>query len=157
MTDVHIAFDRNFDTLLLDSIEFLLDATDKDCDIDTSNKCSRVAIIYSLLLLEAAANTCIDHLDLERAIYNEIDRLPVLAKFDFYLRTNFRNRMLDRGTHQIEWVKELKSLRDSTVHLKAWKVEWNGHPDKTMTAAAERTKILKIATNPKFWDEDDAK
>lgn len=82
--------------------------------------------------------------------------MPILAKFDFYLRTNFRNRSLDRGVQQIEWVKELKSLRDSTVHLKARKVEWNGRSDESMIAEAERTKILKVATNPKFWDVNDA-
>jgi hypothetical protein len=156
MTDVHIAFERNFDTLLLDSVEFLLDANDKHPDMDESRKDARVAMIYTLLLLEAVANTCIEHLNLDRSVQNEIDRLPVLSKFDFYLRTNFRNRSLDRGIHQIEWVKELKSLRDGTVHLKARRVKWNGQPDESMTAEAERTKILKVATNPKFWSVDDA-
>lgn len=156
MTDVYIAYERNFDTLLLDSVEFLLDAKGKHPDSDESHRDARVAIIYTLLLLEAAANTCIEHLSLERAVHSEIDRLPVLPKFDFYLRTNFRNRSLDRGIQQIEWVKELKSLRDSTVHLKARKVEWNGRPDESMTAEAERTRVLKAATNPKFWNIDDA-
>ncbi|MDP2144185.1 MAG: hypothetical protein Q8J80_08625 [Gallionella sp.] len=156
MTDVHIAFERNFDTLLLDSVDFLLDAKDQHPDLDESRRAARVAIMYTLLLLEAAANTCIEHLNLERAIHNEIDRLPVLSKFDFYLRTNFRNRSLDRGIHQIEWVKELKGLRDGTVHLKSHKVKWNGRPDESMTAEAERTKVLKVATNPKFWSVDDA-
>lgn len=156
MTNVYIAYERNFDTLLLDSVEFLLDAKAEHPSKDESRRDARVAIIYTLLLLEAVANTCIEHLSLERVVHSEIDRLPVLSKFDFYLRTNFRNRSLDRGIQQIEWLKELKSIRDSTVHLKARKVEWNGQPDGSMTSEAERTKILKVATNPKFWDVDDA-
>ncbi len=156
MTDLYIAFERNFDTLLLDSIDFLLDSKDDHPDMDGSQKDARVAIIYTLLLLEAAANTCIEHLGLERSIHKDVDRLPVLSKFDFYLRTSFRNRSLDRGVREIEWVKELKSLRDSTVHLKARQVNWNGYPGNSMTAEAERTRVLKAATNPKFWGVDDA-
>jgi len=156
MTGFHLAYERNFDTLLLDSINFLLDAGELHPSDDKGQAFSRASIIYSLLLLEAAANTCIEHLDLERSVHSEIDRLPVLAKFDFYLRTRFSQRSIERGARQIESLKELRSLRDGMVHLKAHKVDWIGDPEAGMSAEAVRTKSLKVATNPKFWDIADA-
>lgn len=73
MTNVYIAYERNFDTLLFDSVGFLLDAKAEHPDSDESRRDARVAIVYTLLLLEAAANTCIEHLSLERVVHNEID------------------------------------------------------------------------------------
>ncbi|WP_018986486.1 hypothetical protein [Methylophilus methylotrophus] len=95
-----------FDTLLLDSINFLVEACKLHPIDEKVYPLSRASIVFSLLLLEAAANTCIESLNLEKTVHGEIDRLPVLGKFDFYLRMRFKNRNLERGTHQIEWIKE---------------------------------------------------
>lgn len=158
MGDIELAFERNFDTLLEDSIEFMLESLKLHPVEDFGHTLSRASIVFSLLLLEAAANTCVEHLKLEKSIHNEIDRLPVLGKFDFYLRTNFKGRQLERGIHQIEWVKELKGLRDSLVHLKPHKIEWVKHKYSESGASTEavRTKCLGVATNPKFWDGQEA-
>ena len=156
MSDTHLLYERNFDTLLLDSIDFLGRSTDLHEVDDDGKAFARVSITYSLLLLEAVANTCLEHLDLNRSVHDEIDRLPVLSKFDFYLRVRFRGRSIDRGSHYVEWLQELKRLRDGLVHLKPHKVEWVGDPDEGMSTEAVRTKSLDIAVNPKFWDRSDA-
>lgn len=157
MGETYIAYERNFDTLLMDSIEFLSQALSYHPVYDEGHTLSRASIIFSLLLLEAAANSCIDHLDLERSIQREIDKLPVLGKYDFYLRCKFREKRLSRGVVQIEWVRELKSIRDGLVHLKPHKVEWKRREDGNgESASATRTAILKVATNPKFWDGEEA-
>jgi hypothetical protein len=117
---------------------------------------ARASIVYSLLLLEAAANTCVEHIGLGKTVHNEIDRLPILAKFDFYLRTRFTKRHIERGVNQIEWIKELKGLRDGIVHLKPHKVNWVGDPEAGMSAEAVRTRSLKVAVNPRFWSAEDA-
>jgi len=156
MSDTHLLYERNFDTLLLDSIDFLGRSTDLHEVDDDGQAFARISITYSLLLLEAVANTCLEHLDLNRSVHDEIDRLPVLSKFDFYLRVRFRGRSIDRGSHYVEWLQELKRLRDGLVHLKPHKVEWVGDPDEGMSAEAVRTKSLDIAVNPKFWGKSDA-
>ena len=155
MPDTHLRYERNFDTLLLDSIDFL-DRSMALQRLDDSQAFARVSITYSLLLLEAVANTCLEHLDLNRSVHDEIDRLPVLSKLDFYLRIRFRGKSIDRGSQHVEWLKELKRLRDGLVHLKPHKVEWIGDPDSEMSAEAVRTKALAIAVNPSFWDKSDA-
>ena len=55
-TGVETRYDRNFDTLLLDSIELLLEARDDDSDGRFSGTLARASIVMSLLLLETAAN-----------------------------------------------------------------------------------------------------
>lgn len=156
MNGIHVAYERNFDTLLLDSIDFLIEASNLHPVEEKGHSLGRASIVFSLLLLEAAANTCIESLNLERTVHGEIDRLPVLGKFDFFLRTRFKNRSLERGAHQIEWVKELKTLRDGLVHLRPHKVEWLGDPENEMSTEAVRTKALDMTVNPKFWDGENA-
>lgn len=156
MNNIELAYERNFDTLLYDSIDFMFDSLELDPVEDRGHSLSRASIIFSLLLLEAAANTCIEHLDLENSIQREVDRLPILGKFDFYLRTSFRNKQLERGVKQVEWVKELKSLRDGLVHLKPHRVEWEKSSETSATTSAVRSKVLDIAINPKFWDGEEA-
>ena len=157
MTAIELAYERNFDTLLQNSIELMLEAMALHPIHDKNHTLARASIIFSLLILEATANTCIEHLDLETSIHKEIDHLPVLGKFDFYLRTKFRNKRLERGEKQIEWVKELKNIRDGLVHLKPHKVEWETSQDGAhASASAVRTKALNISTNPKFWDSEEA-
>lgn len=156
MNDIRIAHERNFDTLLLDSIYFLMQSRRLGPYEDRNQAHARASIAFSLLMLEAAANTCIEHLDLASSVHNDIDRLSVLAKFDFYLRTRFRGRSLPRSAHQIEWLKELKSLRDGLVHLKTQRVEWIGPEDGEQVAEIPATKALKISTNPTSWGESDA-
>ncbi|SOU09263.1 hypothetical protein LMG19145_00346 [Xanthomonas arboricola pv. fragariae] len=70
---------------------------------------ARSSVLSSLLMLEAAANACIEALDLGSAVLGEVDRLPIVAKFDFYLRTSFRDKRLDRGVAVVEGLREQKS------------------------------------------------
>ncbi len=156
MNDIRIAHERNFDTLLLDSIYFLLQSRTVGPYNDRSQALARASITFSLLMLEAAVNTCIENLDLAPSFHNDIDRLPIMAKFDLYLQTRFRGKSLPRGAHQIEWLKELKGLRDGLVHLKTQRVHWVGPEDGEQTADIPATKSLKISTNPTSWGEQDA-
>lgn len=156
MSEVLIAYERNFDTLLLESVGFLVDSLKHHPVMDENHSLSRASILFSLMMLEAAANTCTEQLDLEGAISKEIDRLPILGKFDFYLRTKFRSKKLERGTQEVEIVKELKGIRDGIVHLKPHRVEWTKYSDTGESTQAVRTPVLGVATNPKFWDGEDA-
>lgn len=157
MSEIELAYERNFDTLLLDSLMLLERSLDFHSVEEEGHTLSRASIIFSLLLLEASANSCIEHLRLEKSIHREIDRLPVLGKYDFYLRCMFRSKHLGRGVKEVEWVRELKSIRDGLVHPKPQRVEWKYSSEKDVAISqAVRSKVLNVAVNPNFWDADEA-
>lgn len=153
---LEIEYIRKFDLILVDSLEFLFLSMDYPSYDEQNQRFARSSIISSLLLIECAANICIASLNLEKNILNEIDRLPILGKFDFYLRVNFRKRHLNRGNHHIEIIKELKKIRDMLVHPKSHKLEVEIQPDGTGKAEAEVTRNLEVAYDPSFWDDSQA-
>jgi hypothetical protein len=152
---IEVCYERNFDTLLFDSILTLMQSREIPEYGEIHQTLARSSVLSSLLLLEMSANTCIESLNLGRAVFGEIDRLPIAAKFDFYLRTNFRNKSLERGNTNFETLRELKALRDSFVHLKPYQVEWRYQGDNG-SAEVERTKCLQVAKNPRSLNADDA-
>ena len=146
-----VTYDRNFDTLLFDSIEMLFYCLDSETNYDFKQTLARSSMVNSILLLELSANICIESLELESSAFNDIIMLPTLAKYDFFLRTNFRNKKLERGVSEIEGIKELKKLRDGFVHMKPHKIEWEMEGDGG-SAEMEKTNLLKIPKNPNGWD-----
>ncbi len=124
---------------------------DIEQNFDFRQTIARSSMLNSILLLELSANICIESLELEGTIFKEIDRLPTLGKFDFYLRSKFRDKKLSRGVIEVEKVKELKRLRDGYVHMKPHKLEWEIEGDSGMAELA-KTSILDIPKNPSGWD-----
>jgi hypothetical protein len=56
------------------------------------------AVLQSALLLEAAANCCVNELKLSARLADEFDRLPTLTKFDLFILVRSSGKtMLDRG------------------------------------------------------------
>jgi hypothetical protein len=108
------------------------------------------------MLLEAAANTCIEGLALEPNVHEEIDRLPLLSKFDVFLRMRFPRRGLSRGSRPVQALRELKRIRDLYAHPKPQQVVWEKWTKNEGVATSERSPLLRIATNPNFWRPDDA-
>lgn len=150
-----ILYERNFDTLLFDSIEMLFHSLDPDINYDFGQTLARSSMLNSILLLELSANICIESLELESSVSNEIDRLPVIAKFDYFLRTNFRGKNLERGVSVVEGIKELKKLRDHFVHMKPHKIVMEMDGDKGC-GEMDKTSLLDIPINPKGWDANTA-
>lgn len=148
--DVRERYERNFWMLVTDSI-LLLEASEQNRDSDVSNAIARGSILNSLLLPEVAANCCIDALDLDKRLFQEIDRLTVLGKFEFYLHSRFRNRSIDHGSKPVQGLQELRKLRDRSVHPKKQKVLWTHYADDTATAQRETTGFLGIAVNHMDW------
>jgi hypothetical protein len=117
---------------------------------------ARAAILNTLVLPEVVANCCLENLALPNSAYNEIDRLSALAKFDFYLRTKFRSKSLDRGNAHVSSLIELKKLRDDYVHPKRRRIAWVGPENGLQAADRPITPLLGIATNPRDWWHEDA-
>jgi hypothetical protein len=148
---VDIIYQRNFDTLLFDSIDMLLLSINKNIDGDFEQALARSSMLNSILILESCSNICIESLELERSVFKEIDRLAFLAKFDFYLRTSFCNKRIEKGISEVEGVQELKRLRDAYVHMKSHKIEIDMVGDSG-SGDYEKTKLLGIPKNPAAWD-----
>lgn len=148
-------FERSYWMLVEDSF-LLLSAAEAQPHNELASSLARAAIFNALVLPEVAANCCIEDLGLESSVYKEVDRLSIVAKFDFYLRTKFRAKSLCRGCLQVQSLNELKILRDGYVHSKRRRVAWIGPEDGVQAAERPVTQILGIAKNPRDWWQQDA-
>lgn len=150
-----VSFDRGFKTLFEDGVHLLL-ASEREKDNDTANSLARGSIACTMMLPEVAANICIESLNLEPSVFKEIDKLAPLAKFDFFLRTNFRGKKLPTGVLPLQKAQELKRLRDAFVHPKKQPVLWTASGDNTEHGVSERTQFLDMSKNPSMWSSSDA-
>lgn len=150
-----VSFDRGFQTLFEDGVHLLL-ASEREKDNDTANSLARGSIACTMMLTEVAANICIESLTLEPSVFKEIDKLAPLAKFDFFLRTNFRGKKIPSGVLPVQKAQELKRLRDAFVHPKKQPVVWTALGDNTERGVSERTQFLDMSKNPNMWSASDA-
>lgn len=142
--------------LFTDSIDLLEFGQDPEFD-SFGSTFARSSILSSMLLPEVAANTCLETLNLERSIFQDVDKLSVLAKFDFYVRTTYRNRRIDRGVTAVQGLQEIKRLRDDYVHPKRKRLDWErvtfdeeeGYEEHV--SMPEHTPFLQIPRNPSCW------
>jgi len=149
-------YDRAFENLLMDSIILAQFAHDPTHNIDMLSTFARHSTIASLLLLETAANTCLESLDVEATVHEEIDKLPVGSKFDLFLRIRFRNQKLNRGLQVVATLHDLKLLRDAFVHPKRHRLVWESWSEEESVAVSEKTRILGISKYPSYWSPEDA-
>ena len=149
-------YDRGFQSLFEDGFRLMVACEENPHEFDTQYSLARAAIACSMMLPEVCANICVETLQLEKSVFNDIDKLSPLAKFDFYLRVSFKNRRIDRGVKAVQALQELKRLRDRYVHPKKSKVEWKEAGDGAFHGTSPRTEILGICVNPKMWCLEDA-
>ena len=151
-------FDRGFRTLFEDSVRLLL-ASEKNLFKDDSQySFARASIVSSMMIPEVCSNICIESLKLENSIFNDIDKLSPIGKFDFFLRVNFKDKKINKGVKVVQALQELKKLRDKFVHPKKTKVFWSKsqEDEDTFDGISEKTPILQISVNPDLWYQDDA-
>jgi len=109
-----------------------------------------------MMMPEVAANILIETLGLESSVWSDVDRMSTIGKFDFFLRTTFRKRKLNRGTKELQGLKELKQLRDSFVHPKPQRVVWSLSAEGLDLGSSDRTPLLAMSKNPSMWCVEDA-
>jgi hypothetical protein len=149
---------KNFEDLLYDSVHMLYMAHDSDKD-DTEYKqlhgykrsyihCS---MLNTVLLFECAANCCIDALDLPGSFADDIDKMPFMSKFEFFLSRINAAAKFDRGCKETQGAAELKWVRDAYVHPKVKKTTYDKVDENTWNTEFGETPILKIRRNPGEW------
>jgi hypothetical protein len=115
------------------------------------------SLLHSFFLLEAVANVCVETLDPAGGFSGDVDRLPVLSKFDLFLTLGNKRRQLDRGAKEVQAIRELKSLRDVFVHPRKQSVVWEKwNPRGESTLVSPKTPILGISKVPNYHGADDA-
>jgi hypothetical protein len=150
-------YDRNFTFLIEDSLSLLF-LSEASKDYDDMQLFARSSAFFSILILEAAANCLIDTLCLEKQVFQDIDRMSIIAKYDFYLRVRGHQNGLMRGSKLVQGIQELKSLRDRIVHPKKSALVLRVIDEETehMVGEYKKTPILKISDHYRAWDTSDA-
>lgn len=145
---------KTFNDLLYDSVYLLYFASDIDIekyDDDVASPLIRASIMNSILLLECGANCLIDSLSLPSKFYDDIEKLPFLSKYEFFLQSKFQNKRFDRGVTQIQKIKELKTLRDFYVHPKVKKSKYERIGEHSWDASYGHTNTMQLPRDPSRW------
>lgn len=128
------------------------------------NRHSRASIISSALIIESCANCLIKALDISLKLKGELDKLPVFAKFETFLRLNGKSTF-DRGNNKVEKIGELIKLRNEFVHPKVTNIKTEiGKPNNEdgqcyripMELTGEEWKALGIPKKGLFWSADNS-
>lgn len=152
-----------FYDLLCDAIFQHRMAANED-DSYAMNRFARASIISSALVIESCGNCLLSDLDIPKKLYEELDKLPVLAKYETYLKLN-KISDFRRGDHRVEKIVELIKLRNDFVHPKVnnikteiGQLEEMGHQYlMPMELTGEQWKALEIPKRGIFWSADSAK
>ena len=145
---------RSFEDLLYDAVHLLYLAHDVNRELDNDGyefTYIRSSILNTLLLFECGANCCIDSLNLPSGFDQDIDKLPFLSKYEYFLSRVNQQQKFDRGCEEIQRVAELKAVRDNYVHPKVKKEKYTQAGDFVWDADFGKTTLLKIPRNPKEW------
>jgi len=144
--DAEYFYDRKFKLLFEDAVFLLREATEQSVDGYSPKEWSlaRASINSSSLLLESAANCCISTLELSRKYFADIDKLPILSKFEYYIQQVNPEKSLDRGCLPAQQASELISIRNLIVHPKPYKNKWIKKDEKTKSVDLGETLILKL-------------
>ncbi|MGJ8661853.1 MAG: hypothetical protein ACSHXL_07430 [Bacteroidota bacterium] len=149
---------RTFEALLYDSVYllyFAFDTNQDDYPDDIISPFIRSSIMNSMLLLECGANCLIDALDLPSKFYNDIEKLPFLSKFEYFLST-LNNNAFDRGCKEVQAISELKSIRDFYVHPKVKKGKYEHVVDNYWVVEYGKTTQLGFPRAPDEWGKEHA-
>lgn len=150
---------RTFESQLYDSVYLLYFAFDTDQNQypdDVIRPLTRASILNSILLLESAANCLVDALDLPGQYYGDIEKLPMISKYEFFLNKIKPEKKFDRGILEVQRVLELKSIRDFYVHPKVKRSKWNKVAENQWSTDYGATSQLKFPRDPSKWRKEQA-
>ena len=140
--DLPKIFDRATKTLCEDSLHLCYEATVAPHEM-ASRALARASFLATTMFLEAAANACLDALDISDNLLNKIEKFPVAQKFEFFAQTEFSKR-IDYSLHTVQNFNELFQVRNRFVHSRAQALEWKSIDDVAFVGAAPTSKSLNI-------------
>lgn len=128
-----------------------------------NNRHSRASISASMLLVECASNCLLNSLDLSKSLFEELDKLPPLAKFDVFLKWS-GSEVMDRGRSEVQKVVELIRARNEFAHTKIANIDTEFKSmqqagelwELPMSLTAKQWIAIGIPKNSMFWSSKDA-
>lgn len=145
---------RGFEDLVYDAVHLLYMAADVDVETDERGyefTFVRSSVLNSLLLLECGANCCLDSLNLSGRYANDVDKLPVLSKYEFFVRSISPKTEFDRGCYEVQCATEVTSLRDRCVHPKVRKQPFTEIADGVREADFGVSEYLGVPVESTHW------
>lgn len=122
---------------------------------DAGMQC-RYAFLLAANALEAAGNALLLGLETSRALYDDLEKLPTLLKFEVVCMAE--GKRLDRGHHSYGLIKEIVQCRNEFVHPKPRMAPYE--PDgveSTLGVEVSRTKSRRYPKTFEFVIPEDAK
>ncbi|MBB3295095.1 hypothetical protein FHT39_003775 [Mitsuaria sp. BK045] len=127
----------------------------------SSQRFARASILASALGVECAANCLMATLDIPKALLEELDRMPPLAKIDACLRLRGLPSIA-YGMREVQAIRELVTIRNQHVHPRATNLpaelstpqDADTHWMLPMSLEGEYWPILKIPKQPMFWSNE---
>lgn len=155
MTAPPEAVDRGTLTFLEDSIVLAM-RSEVEQDLEAVGTLARASILATATFVEGCANTCLDMLSFDRQFATEVDRLPMLSKFELFVRLYRPRAKLERSRHEIQGLAELKKVRDSFVHPKSQAIIWESWTPEASSSRSPRTKLMDLPKIASYSYEEDA-
>ena len=123
---------------------------------DTGHLIARQCILILAMAVEAAANCALDTLAPRGKTDQDLERLPMLSKYDIYLLSRGTKHHLDRGAVQVQPIAELKRVRDSLVHPKVLVQKFVKSAGDTYTTQTRQHTHLRLSFDYHAWSNEDA-
>jgi hypothetical protein len=155
MTAPPEAVDRGTLTFLEDSIVLAM-RSEVEPDSEVIGALARGSILATAMFVEGCANTCLDMLALDRQFATDVDRLPMLSKFELFIRLYRPRAKFERSRHEVQGLVELKKVRDSFVHPKGQAIIWESWSPEASSSRSPRTKLTDLPKIASYSYEEDA-
>ncbi|WP_417451136.1 hypothetical protein [Kordiimonas sp.] len=150
---------KNFKMLLMDAVGFLTQAHQvNNNDFWGHTSSARASVISTCLLLECAANCCIDGLKLSKNLQAEVDRFSPLSKFEYFIQLRSHENSFDHGIVEVAQIKDLQKIRNDYVHMKVKNADWETAPLNQSEQLADygNYNTLNLPKDPTVWNFDNA-
>jgi hypothetical protein len=141
---------KKYFTLFYDMIDFIID--DKNIDKSKSSKFYRASIISNVLAIECSANICIQSMQLPESLYENVGKMTVIGKFDFFSFNKF-NKTIDRSLNEYGDLKALIKLRNDIVHPKVENGDYDFDKGKFHFG---NKKSFNLSNDIRLWEKSDA-
>ena len=138
-------------TMIID-LALLLEQSEQAKGTWLGSAYARASILSSTLLIECVSNSCLFSLALPSKLIDELDKLPPLAKLDYYL-FSVATKHINRGCRESELVAEILRLRDHMVHPKP-KSGSQKEIDGDQYVDYGTTKVLCIPFDNREWNHE---
>jgi hypothetical protein len=141
---------KKYFTLFYDVIEFIVDAD--NVEKNNSNKFYRASIISNVLAIECSANICIQSMQLPKPLYENVEKMTIIGKFDFFSFHKF-NKIIDRSLNEYSNLKSLVAIRNDLVHPKVETGEYKRDNEKFHFG---NKKNFNLSNDIRIWEKNNA-